>query len=112
MKFMDIEKYNYSFGTEYRVFKEKVLTGIVLQVGDTSYYWNNQYTRIKNSIHEFDMIYSDAFGLRFLSEEREYGKEALRLLFLNGMKANHNIESYDLADAELAHVIYKRNQVL
>ncbi len=109
---MNIEKINYSFGTEYRVFKEKVLTGIVLQVGDTSYYWNKQYTRIKNNIHEFDMIYSDVFGLRFLSEEREYGKEALRLLFLNGMKANHNIESYDLADAKLAHVIYKRNQVL
>jgi len=109
---MDIEKYNYSFGTEYRVFKDKVLIGIVLQVGDTNYYWNKQYTRIKNSIHEFDMIYSDLFGLRFLSEEREYGKEALKILFLNGMKVNHNIESYDLADAELTHIIYKRNQVL
>ncbi|WP_238084237.1 hypothetical protein [Pseudescherichia vulneris] len=109
---MDIEKINYSFGTEYRVFKDKVLTGIVLQVGDTSYYWNKQYTRIKNSIHEFDMIYSDVFGLRFLSEELEYGKEALKILFLNGMKANHNIESYDLIDAQTTHKLFKRNQVL
>ncbi|WP_044177725.1 hypothetical protein [Phytobacter massiliensis] len=109
---MDIEKYNYSFGTEYRVFKDKVLIGIVLQVGDTSYYWNKQYTRIKNSFHEFDMIYSDVFGLRFLSDEQEYGKEALKILFLQGMKANHNIESYDLEYAEITHKLFKRDQVL
>jgi len=41
---MDIEKINYSFGTEYRVFKDKVLTGIVLRVDDTSYYCNKQYS--------------------------------------------------------------------
>lgn len=99
----------YDFGVEYHSEDGK---NVVLVVGDTIYFWTDEFTRIKNTYHEFDMVYSDVFGLRFLSDENESSKEILRSLFLAGMKAHHNIETYPFIDTLAKHMLYKRDKEL
>ncbi|MEP9178645.1 hypothetical protein ABKT77_07630 [Enterobacter cloacae] len=109
---MDIETIEYSFGKEFRVSTGNQVTSILLKVGETLYYWCDDYTMIKNEEHDIHMMYSDVFGLRFMNIEDEYGKALLRDMFLPGMKRNHNLNTYQYLDSETSHKMYCRDLLL
>lgn len=99
---------NYDFGTEYHIIKNEVLESIILICNDTIYLWTNEYTQVFSTVHDVNMIYSDLFGLRFMNDEPDHTKELLRMLLLDGMKANHNIATYDMKNTLTNHKKYYR----